>query len=140
MIKLNLMVPGMKSTQTAARPECNSNDMLSHAPAISQKNQEPKTVTHNDDKIALVLFLQVVLPYGIYFDKSSIKCMGHLLRHYTGHMSVSSWLLEGPEYMRPKLIFQSDIFIIILVQFLGIQNQFLAITFLGPQATMIKVK
>ena len=52
---------------------------------------------------------------------------------------VGSWLLEGPEYMRPKLIFQSDIYII-LVQFLGIQNQFLAITFLGPQATMIKVK
>ena len=52
---------------------------------------------------------------------------------------VPSWLLEGPEYMRPKLIFQSDI-CIILVQFLGIQNQFLAITFLGPQATMIKVK
>ena len=38
-------------------PECNSNDVLSHAPAISQKNQEPKTITHNDEKIALVLFL-----------------------------------------------------------------------------------
>ena len=42
-----------KVTQTAA----NSNDVLSHAPAISQKNQEPKTITHNDEKIALVLFL-----------------------------------------------------------------------------------
>ena len=49
-----------KVTQTAARPEpCkrNSNDVLSHAPAISQKNQEPKTITHNDEKIALVLAL-----------------------------------------------------------------------------------
>ena len=51
-----LMVPAIKShkvTQTAT----NSNDVLSQAPAISQKNQEPKTITHNDKKIALVLFL-----------------------------------------------------------------------------------
>ena len=47
----------MKSTQTAPRPKRNSNDVLSHAPAISHKNQEPKTITHNDEKIALVLFL-----------------------------------------------------------------------------------
>ena len=39
------MVPVMKSTQTAA----NSNDVLSHKP------QEPKTITHNGEKIALVL-------------------------------------------------------------------------------------
>ena len=47
----------MKSTQTATRPKCNSIDVLSHTPAISQKNQEPKTITHNDEKIALVLAL-----------------------------------------------------------------------------------
>ena len=50
------MVHAIK-TQTAARPERNSSDVLSHAPAISQKNQEPKTITHNAEKIALVLFL-----------------------------------------------------------------------------------
>ena len=53
---VNLMVPAIKShkvTQTAA----NSNDVLSHAPAISQKNQEPKTITCNNKKIALVLAL-----------------------------------------------------------------------------------
>ena len=58
--KVNLAVPAMKShkvTQTATRPKCNSNDVLSHTPAISQKNQEPKTVTHNDEKIGLVLAL-----------------------------------------------------------------------------------
>ena len=49
--------PAMKSTQTATRPKHNSNDVLSHAPAISQKNQEAKTITHNDEKIALVLAL-----------------------------------------------------------------------------------
>ena len=41
--KVNLTVPVMKShklTQTAARPKRNSNDLLSHAPNISQKNQE----------------------------------------------------------------------------------------------------
>ena len=53
--------------------------------------------------------------------------------------SMAPWLLEGPEYMRPKLIFQSDI-CIILVQFFGIQSQFLAISFLGPQTTMIRIK
>ena len=47
----------MKSTKTATRQKCNSIDVLSHAPAISQKNQEPKTITHNDEKIALVLAL-----------------------------------------------------------------------------------
>ena len=55
-----LETPAMRSTQTATRPELrkhNSNDVLSHAPAISQKNQEPKTITHNDEKIALVLFI-----------------------------------------------------------------------------------
>ena len=52
---------------------------------------------------------------------------------------IKPWLLEGPEYMRPKLIFQSDIRII-LVQFLGIQSQFSAISFLGPQTTMIGIK
>ena len=53
----SLETPAMKSTQTATRPNCNSNDVLSHTPAISQKNQEPKTITHNDEKIALVLAL-----------------------------------------------------------------------------------
>ena len=53
----SLETPAMKSTQTATRPKCNSNDVLSHTPAISQKNQEPKTITHNDEKIALVLAL-----------------------------------------------------------------------------------
>ena len=58
--KVNLMVPVMKShkvTQTAARPKRNSNDVLSHASAISQKNQEPHTITHNEEKIAFVLFI-----------------------------------------------------------------------------------
>ena len=53
----SLETPAMKNTQTAARPNRNSNDVLSHTPAISQKNQEPKTITHNDEKIALVLAL-----------------------------------------------------------------------------------
>ena len=62
--EVNLMVPAIKShkvTQTATRPKCNSNDVLppqgSHAPNISQKNPGPHTITHNDEKIALVLAL-----------------------------------------------------------------------------------
>ena len=53
-------VPVMKShkvTQTAARPKHSSNDVLSHMPNISYKPQEPKTITHNNEKIALVLAL-----------------------------------------------------------------------------------
>ena len=46
-----------KVTQTAARPKPNSNDVLSHAPNIYHKSQEPKTITDNDEKIALVLAL-----------------------------------------------------------------------------------
>ena len=53
----SLETPAIKSTQTAVRPNCHSNDVLSHTPAIFQKNQEPKTTTHNDEKIALVLAL-----------------------------------------------------------------------------------
>ena len=53
--KINsLETPAMNITKTAARPEpCkpNSNDVLSQAPAISQKNQEPKAITHNDEKL-----------------------------------------------------------------------------------------
>ena len=43
--------PTMKSTQTA-----DSHYVLAHAPTITH-NKEPQTVTHNDEKIALVLFL-----------------------------------------------------------------------------------
>ena len=60
MKKVNLMVPAIKShkvTQTAS----NSNDVLpprgSHAPTIIHKNPGPHTITHNDEKIALVLAL-----------------------------------------------------------------------------------
>ena len=48
--EVNLMVPAIKShkvTQTATRPELHkrsSNDVLAHAPAISHKPQEPKTI------------------------------------------------------------------------------------------------
>ena len=66
---VNLMAPVMKShAQTA-----DSNEVLllrlAHAPTITHgvtkrlrarrahKNQEPKTITHDDEKIVLVLFL-----------------------------------------------------------------------------------
>ena len=47
-------VPAMKShAQTAT----SSNDVLTHAPAISHKPQTTTHIGHNDEKIALVLFL-----------------------------------------------------------------------------------
>ena len=63
--------PSMKSTHIF-----DSNEVLplslgpqtplckTHAQNISHKNQEPKIITHNNEKIALVLVLQ----YGICFD------------------------------------------------------------------------
>ena len=48
--KVNLIVPVMKCHKTNSLG-------LTQAPAISQKNQEPEIITHNDKKIALVLAL-----------------------------------------------------------------------------------
>ena len=48
--KVNLAVPVMKNRKTNSLG-------LTHAPAISQKNQKPKTITHNEEKITLVLAL-----------------------------------------------------------------------------------
>ena len=45
--------PAMKShAQTA-----DSNEVQAHTPTITHKNQEPQTITHNEEKIALVLAL-----------------------------------------------------------------------------------
>ena len=57
-----------KVTQTASRPKHNSNDVLSHVPNISHgvqrpqahrahKPQEAQPITHNEEKVALVLFI-----------------------------------------------------------------------------------
>ena len=48
--EVNLVVPAMKSHKTNSLG-------LTHAPAISQKNQKPNTITHNEEKISLVLAL-----------------------------------------------------------------------------------
>ena len=57
-------IPGMKSTHIAdsnevlpLRPGLRTPLRRTHAPNISHKNQEPETMTHNDEKIALVLAL-----------------------------------------------------------------------------------
>ena len=51
--EVNLKVPAIKSHNTNSIEPTT----ITHAPAISQKNQEPKTITHSDEKIALVLAL-----------------------------------------------------------------------------------
>ena len=70
--EINLAVPAMKShktnsLETPAIKNRKTNSIkpttittsqgLTHTPAISQKNQKPKTTTHSDEKIALVLAL-----------------------------------------------------------------------------------
>ena len=75
----------MKSMQTATRPKRNSIDVLSHTPAISQKHQKSKTITHNDEKLLWYWLGQVVLQYGIFFT----KMYGSPANHYIDHISVS---------------------------------------------------
>ena len=48
--EVNFVVPAMKSHKT-------NSFGLTHAPSISQKNQEPNTITHNEEKISLILAL-----------------------------------------------------------------------------------
>ena len=48
--EINLIVPAIKSHNTNSIEPTT----ITHAPAISQKNQEPKTITLSDEKIALV--------------------------------------------------------------------------------------
>ena len=70
--KDNLAIPAMKSHKTnsletpviknhktnSIKPTTiTTSQGLTQTPAISQKNQEPKTITHNEEKIALVLAL-----------------------------------------------------------------------------------
>ena len=49
---LQVETHAMKSPQTA-----DSNEVQAHAPTITHKNQEPQTITHNEEKIALIIFL-----------------------------------------------------------------------------------
>ena len=68
--EVNLAVPAMKSHKTnsletpaiknhktnSIKPTTiTTSQWLTHTPAISQKNQKPETITHSDEKIALVL-------------------------------------------------------------------------------------
>ena len=57
--KVNLTVPLMKSHETnSIEPTTiTATQGLTNTPAISQKNQKPQTITHNEEKIALVLAL-----------------------------------------------------------------------------------
>ena len=70
--EVNIAVPAIKShktnsLETSAIKNHKTNSIkptkkttsqgLKQTPAISQKNQEPKTITHNEEKIALVLAL-----------------------------------------------------------------------------------
>ena len=72
---------------------------LTHAPAISQKNQEPKTtVTHNEEKIALVLALAGGFAIWNMFRWKFNKMYGSpanvIRNHYINHMSVSLIICE----------------------------------------------
>ena len=57
--KVKLAVPAMIShkTNSIELTTITTAQGLTHTPAISQKNQKPKTITHNEEKIALVLAL-----------------------------------------------------------------------------------
>ena len=79
--KVNLSVPVIKShnTNSIEPTTITASQGLTHAPAISQKNQKPKTITQTEKKLLWYWLWQVGLQYGICLDEISIKCMGHLL-------------------------------------------------------------
>ena len=56
--------PTMKSLAQTT----NSNEVQAQKPAITHKNQEPQTITHNEEKFLWYFFWQVVLQYGICLD------------------------------------------------------------------------
>ena len=57
--KVNLTVPVIEchNTNSIEPTTITASQGLTHAPAISQKNEKPKTITHNEEKIVLVLVL-----------------------------------------------------------------------------------
>ena len=58
--EVNLTVPVIKShkTNSIEPTTITATQGLTHTPGISQKNQKPKTtITHNEEKIAFVLFM-----------------------------------------------------------------------------------
>ena len=63
---VNFVVPAMKSHKTNSLG-------LTHAPAISQKNQKPNTIAHNEEKISLVLALAGGFAIWNIFSIHSIK-------------------------------------------------------------------
>ena len=72
--KVNLTVPAIKSHKT---------NSLAQKPNFSHEKQEPQPITHNEEKIAFVLFITGGFALWNIFYESSIKegtfCMGHLL-------------------------------------------------------------
>ena len=61
MLRLILLKTPAIETNSLETPaiesHLNTTRGLTHIPAISQKNQKPKTIIHSDEKIALVLTL-----------------------------------------------------------------------------------
>ena len=57
--EVNFTVPVIKShnTNSIEPTTITATQGLTHALAISQKNQEPHTITHNEEKIAFVLLM-----------------------------------------------------------------------------------
>ena len=102
--KVNLTVSVIKSHKTnSLEPTTITTDQgLTHAPAISQKNQKPKTITHNEEKIAFVLFMAGGLAIWNMFRRKFNKMYGSpanvIHNHYINHMSVSLIVCELINY------------------------------------------
>ena len=72
----SLETPAIKNHKTnSIKPTTiTTSQGLTHTPAISQKNQEPKTIAHNEEKLLWYWLWQVVLQYRIFLDGCSIEC------------------------------------------------------------------
>ena len=68
--EVNLTVPAIKSYKT---------NSLAQKPNFSyNEKQEPQPITHNDEKVAHILFLTG--GFGIFLMNSSLRCFQNLMR------------------------------------------------------------
>ena len=107
--EVNLMVPPWSGAQgpTIKSHEINS---LSQKPNFSHnEKQEPQPITHNDEKVALVLFLQVVLQYGIFFDELVITILETACATSDMVYVPIKWLLRFWEPRFPKSYTTPDV-------------------------------
>ena len=78
--EVNLTVPPQSGAQGPTIKSHKTNSLAqkpNFSYGVAHKKQESQPVTHNDERVALILFWQVVLQYGIFFNELVITILGN---------------------------------------------------------------